>query len=97
LHLLIPHFACLFCLQTNSGTFTHVTCAVFNYDGTEVLGSYNDEDVYLFDSRHPDGSDYVHRFEGHRNNATGTFLFNCIYLTLMIYVCVIFCMQRTLH
>ncbi|PNF37312.1 DDB1- and CUL4-associated factor 8 [Cryptotermes secundus] len=55
---------------TNSGTFTHVTCAVFNYDGTEILGSYNDEDIYLFDTRHPDGSDFIHRFEGHRNNAT---------------------------
>ncbi|XP_069687028.1 DDB1- and CUL4-associated factor 8-like isoform X2 [Periplaneta americana] len=55
---------------TNTGTFTHVTCAVFNYNGTEVLGSYNDEDIYLFDTRHPDGSEYIHRFEGHRNNAT---------------------------
>lgn len=27
----------------------HLTCAVFNYNGTEILGSYNDEDIYLFD------------------------------------------------
>ncbi|KAJ9586608.1 hypothetical protein L9F63_019801, partial [Diploptera punctata] len=54
----------------NSGNVTHVTCAVFNYDGTEVLGSYNDEDIYLFDTRHPDGSEFIHRYEGHRNNAT---------------------------
>lgn len=58
-------------LQTNIGTFTYVTCAVFNYNGTEILGSYNDEDIYLFDTRHPDGSDFIHRFEGHRNNDTG--------------------------
>lgn len=55
---------------TNPGTFTYVTCAVFNYNGTEILGSYNDEDIYLFDTSHPDGSDFVHRFEGHRNNDT---------------------------
>jgi len=58
-------------LQTNPGTFTYVTCAVFNYNGTEILGSYNDEDIYLFDTSHPDGSDFIHRFEGHRNNDTG--------------------------
>jgi WD repeat-containing protein 42A len=58
---------------------------VFNYDGTEILGSYNDEDVYLFDTRQPDGSDFIHRFEGHRNNATGTLISNYIYLILMIY------------
>jgi len=58
-------------LQINPGTFTYVTCAVFNYNGTEILGSYNDEDIYLFDTSHPDGSDFIHRFEGHRNNDTG--------------------------
>ncbi|GLH01088.1 Protein will die slowly [Gryllus bimaculatus] len=48
----------------------HVTCAVFNYNGTEVMGSYNDEDIYLFDVRNPNGSEYVHKYEGHRNSAT---------------------------
>ncbi|KAL0267412.1 UNVERIFIED_CONTAM: hypothetical protein PYX00_009689 [Menopon gallinae] len=49
---------------------THVTCAVFNYNGTEIVASYNDEDIYLFDTRHSDGCDFVHRYQGHRNNAT---------------------------
>lgn len=48
----------------------HVTCAVFNYNGTEIVASYNDEDIYLFDTRHSDGCDFVHRYQGHRNSAT---------------------------
>ena len=40
---------------------------------TEVLASYNDEDIYLFDCTRPDDkcSTYLHRYTGHRNNATG--------------------------
>uniref|UniRef100_T1HA57 Uncharacterized protein n=1 Tax=Rhodnius prolixus TaxID=13249 RepID=T1HA57_RHOPR len=34
----------------------YVTCAVFNYNGTEVLGSYNDDDIYLFDAKAPSNS-----------------------------------------
>ncbi|KAL0100338.1 hypothetical protein PUN28_019596 [Cardiocondyla obscurior] len=52
----------------------HVTCAVYNHNGTEILASYNDEDIYLFNTLMPprvDTSiDYVHRYQGHRNNAT---------------------------
>jgi WD repeat-containing protein 42A len=36
------------------------------------MGTYNDEDIYLFDNTHSDGADAVHRYKGHRNNATGT-------------------------
>ncbi|KAG8226839.1 hypothetical protein J437_LFUL007080 [Ladona fulva] len=53
----------------HSNTYAHVTCAVFNYNGTQVLGSYNDEDIYLFDATKSE-SEYLHRYEGHRNNAT---------------------------
>lgn len=60
--------------QSKSDVFIHVTCAVFNYNGTEILGSYNDEDIYLFDTRHSDGADFVHRYEGHRNSVTGRYL-----------------------
>jgi len=42
--------------------------SVFNAD---LLASYNDEDIYLFNSSHSDGADYVKRYKGHRNNATG--------------------------
>ncbi|KAF4521565.1 hypothetical protein B566_EDAN001285, partial [Ephemera danica] len=50
--------------------FTHVTCAVFNHDGSEVVASFNDDDIFLFDTRHSDGADFVHKYEGHRNSAT---------------------------
>ena len=41
---------------------------------TEVLASYNDEDIYLFDCTRPEYrcSTYLHRYTGHRNNATGS-------------------------
>ncbi|KAJ8721232.1 hypothetical protein PYW07_002007 [Mythimna separata] len=56
----------------------HLTCAVYNHDGTEILGSYNDEDVYLFDTKNdvydkdaaPEKEGYTHRYSGHRNSAT---------------------------
>lgn len=37
----------------------------------ELLASYNDEDIYLFDAAHSDGAEYIKRYKGHRNNATG--------------------------
>ncbi|XP_014470208.1 PREDICTED: DDB1- and CUL4-associated factor 8-like [Dinoponera quadriceps] len=50
--------------------YAHVTCAVYNYNGTEILASYNDEDIYLFDKLMSPCVDYAHRYRGHRNNAT---------------------------
>uniref|UniRef100_A0A8C9A749 DDB1- and CUL4-associated factor 8 n=1 Tax=Prolemur simus TaxID=1328070 RepID=A0A8C9A749_PROSS len=47
-----------------------VTCLVYSHDGTELLASYNDDDIYLFNSSHNDGAQYVKRYKGHRNNAT---------------------------
>ncbi|XP_017357101.1 DDB1- and CUL4-associated factor 8-like protein 2 [Cebus imitator] len=49
---------------------TSITCTVYSHDGTELLASYNDEDIYLFNSSHSDGAQYVKRFKGHRNNDT---------------------------
>ncbi|XP_007989524.1 DDB1- and CUL4-associated factor 8-like protein 2 [Chlorocebus sabaeus] len=49
---------------------TNITCVVYSHDGTELLASYNDEDIYLFDSTHSDGAQYTKRFKGHRNNTT---------------------------
>ncbi|XP_058838341.1 DDB1- and CUL4-associated factor 8 isoform X2 [Topomyia yanbarensis] len=47
-----------------------VTCAVYNNLGTEILASYSDEDVFLFDNvRHEDGK-YLHRYSGHCNRKT---------------------------
>ncbi|XP_026733216.1 DDB1- and CUL4-associated factor 8 [Trichoplusia ni] len=57
----------------------HLTCAVYNHDGTEILGSYNDEDIYLFDTQNDvydkDNTNelkegFTHRYSGHRNSAT---------------------------
>ncbi|XP_029178295.1 DDB1- and CUL4-associated factor 8-like isoform X2 [Nylanderia fulva] len=48
----------------------HVTCAVYNHNGTEILASYNDEDIYLFDRLLSPRVDYAHRYQGHRNSAT---------------------------
>ncbi|XP_038215064.1 DDB1- and CUL4-associated factor 8-like [Zerene cesonia] len=56
----------------------HLTCAVYNHDGSEILGSYNDENIYLFDSKldvyDKDAPDlkqtYSHKYSGHRNSAT---------------------------
>ncbi|KAM9293922.1 DDB1- and CUL4-associated factor 8 [Gastrophryne carolinensis] len=48
----------------------NITCLVYSHDGTELLASYNDEDIYLFNSSHSDGAEYVKRYKGHRNNAT---------------------------
>ncbi|XP_077985524.1 DDB1- and CUL4-associated factor 8-like [Glandiceps talaboti] len=61
-----------FCPQhlVDSDIRPNVTCLVYNYNGTEILASYNDEDIYLFDSSHSDGADFIHRYKGHRNNAT---------------------------
>ncbi|XP_051943729.1 DDB1- and CUL4-associated factor 8 isoform X1 [Hippocampus zosterae] len=49
---------------------TSITCLVYSHDGTELLTTYNDEDIYLFDSNHSDGANYCRRYKGHRNNAT---------------------------
>ncbi|XP_055123949.1 DDB1- and CUL4-associated factor 8-like protein 1 isoform X1 [Symphalangus syndactylus] len=49
---------------------TNITCVVYSHDGTELLASYNDEDIYLFNSSHSDGAQYVKRYKGHRNNDT---------------------------
>ncbi|XP_014749565.1 PREDICTED: DDB1- and CUL4-associated factor 8 [Sturnus vulgaris] len=56
--------------QVNSESKANITCLVYSHDGSELLASYNDEDIYLFDSAHSDGAQYSRRYKGHRNNAT---------------------------
>jgi len=41
------------------------------FDAVELIGTYNDEDIYLFNSSHSDGAEHMHKYSGHRNNATG--------------------------
>ncbi|KAF1643142.1 UNVERIFIED_CONTAM: DDB1- and CUL4-associated factor 8, partial [Eudyptes pachyrhynchus] len=52
----------------NSESKANITCLVYSHDGTELLASYNDEDIYLFNSSHSDGAQYIKRYKGHRNN-----------------------------
>ncbi|XP_064424502.1 DDB1- and CUL4-associated factor 8 [Latimeria chalumnae] len=54
----------------NSDSKANITCLVYSHDGSELLASYNDEDIYLFNSSHSDGAEYIKRYKGHRNNAT---------------------------
>ncbi|XP_071958059.1 DDB1- and CUL4-associated factor 8-like [Antedon mediterranea] len=48
----------------------NITCLVYSHNGTELLASYNDDDIYLFDTSHSDEAPHIHRYVGHRNNAT---------------------------
>ncbi|KAL1766610.1 DDB1-and CUL4-associated factor 8 [Sigmodon hispidus] len=48
----------------------YVTSLIYSHDGTELLASYNDEDIYMFNSSDSDGAQYTKRYKGHRNNAT---------------------------
>uniref|UniRef100_A0A8C6MRI8 DDB1 and CUL4 associated factor 8 like n=1 Tax=Mus spicilegus TaxID=10103 RepID=A0A8C6MRI8_MUSSI len=48
----------------------HITSLMYSYDGTEILASYNDEDIYIFNSSDSDGAQYAKRYKGHRNNST---------------------------
>ncbi|KAL3885744.1 hypothetical protein ACJMK2_025787 [Sinanodonta woodiana] len=54
----------------NSDLKANVTCACYNYNGTEVLGTYNDEDIYLFNNEDSEWAEYKHKYVGHRNNQT---------------------------
>ncbi|XP_077611292.1 DDB1- and CUL4-associated factor 8-like [Crocuta crocuta] len=54
----------------NDDTNIHITCVVYSHDGTELLASYNDEDIYLFNSSEGDGAQYAKRYKGHRNSTT---------------------------
>ena len=49
----------------------NITCLAYSHDGRDLLCSYNDEDIYIFDATHSSEADYVHKYTGHRNSATG--------------------------
>lgn len=49
----------------------NITCLVYSHNGDELLCSYNDEDIYLFNTRDESkDADFIKRYQGHRNNAT---------------------------
>lgn len=50
----------------------HITCAVFSNDGQDVIGSYSDEDIFLFKTNSTDEKpNFVKQYQGHRNSHTG--------------------------
>ncbi|XP_016966723.1 DDB1- and CUL4-associated factor 8 isoform X2 [Drosophila biarmipes] len=49
---------------------TQITCAVYNHCGSEILASYSDAGIYLFDSRSTKDGEYLHCYEGHINSRT---------------------------
>jgi WD repeat-containing protein 42A len=56
-----------FCPPHLKTTKHTVTCAVFDSIGKSILATYNDDDMYLFDSRN---GELEHTYKGHRNSAT---------------------------
>ncbi|XP_017484171.1 PREDICTED: DDB1- and CUL4-associated factor 8-like isoform X2 [Rhagoletis zephyria] len=47
-----------------------VTCAVYNSTGSEVLASYSDDHIYLFNNNEYKTGEYTHRYRGHYNHKT---------------------------
>ncbi|ESO08593.1 hypothetical protein HELRODRAFT_110145 [Helobdella robusta] len=50
--------------------YMHMTCAVYNHIGTEIVASYSNDDIYLFDTSHSNNASEIKRYTGHRNSAT---------------------------
>jgi len=58
-------------LKENSlGFKPNITCLMYNFNGKELLCSYNDEDIYLFDTSQSSECKEVHKYTGHRNSDT---------------------------
>lgn len=69
----------------NSTRNQNITCAVFNHDGSEILASYIDDDIYLFDTDAGPGQ-YAHRYSGRRNGATIKVLFKFCFQRNVLHV-----------
>ena len=54
----------------NKDVSINITCLVYSHDGSEILVSYNDEDIYLFDANSSSNAQYTHKYKGHRNSMT---------------------------
>lgn len=55
----------LFFLLQKSRYNTHITCAVYNYLGDEILASFSN-DVFLFDTKKNGLGEHKHVYSGHR-------------------------------
>lgn len=60
----------LYCPHHLHDSKANITCLAYNWNGSELLCSYNDEDIYLFNTENSSGDDYIKRYKGHRNRAT---------------------------
>jgi WD repeat-containing protein 42A len=53
---------------------TYISSAVYSFDGREIVASYNDDFIYLFDSSEQNeditGQNYLKCYKGHYNSAT---------------------------
>ena len=56
-------------LEKNT-TVRYISCCTYNYNGTELIGSFNDENIYLFDTNNHTLGSYVHKYQGHLNSST---------------------------
>jgi len=56
--------------QVDLNYFKHITSAVYSYCGTEILASYSEDDIYLFDANGRPNS-VLHNYDGHINRMTG--------------------------
>lgn len=50
------------CFQTN---YPNVTCCVYNNTGTEILATYSEDNIYLFDNKNYVPGEYLHSYKGH--------------------------------
>lgn len=50
----------------SSRHISSITCAVYNYLGDEILASYSDDDIYLFDTNNSTPGSYLHKYQGHQ-------------------------------
>jgi len=54
----------------NKHHYSYITCAVYNQTGTEILASYNDSDIYLFNNKCYLKGHFTHQYKGHLNCKT---------------------------
>jgi WD40 repeat protein len=58
--------------SSSSGKF-YVTSVDYSYDGMNIVASYNDDDIYMFES-HSQRNHEIGRYFGHRNSTTGSLI-----------------------
>lgn len=49
---------------------------MYNFNGREILASYSDESIFLFDSTDEVFGNYLHKYQGHALVHNGNFPYN---------------------